>query len=284
MHSTDTDHFMASASLPKQRTSSGGSSKKSLSLTVDGLWQWRRGMWWRAIEVTSWSCEEGLEGRVSFEYKSLIAWVVATFRVARLIVQTPKLQNFGWSVSRPTVTLVALACVSFHFFCFFCLRFFSLYFCFFCLRFFLFFCFLLAFLSFFFCFFCSRFFSLYFCFFCLRFFSLYFCFFCLRFFSLYFCFFCLRFFSLYFCFFFACVSFHYISVFFACVSFHFFRFFCLRFFSFFPVFFFLLAQKTSNKIKKCCNVWMTIAFLTHHEKAAHTGCHKVSRTLPKIDR
>ena len=30
-----------------------------------------------------------------------------------------KLQNFGWSVLRPTVTLVKLACVSFHFFSFF---------------------------------------------------------------------------------------------------------------------------------------------------------------------
>ena len=30
-----------------------------------------------------------------------------------------KLQNFGWSVSRPTVTLVTLACVSFHYFLFF---------------------------------------------------------------------------------------------------------------------------------------------------------------------
>ena len=38
--------------------------------------------------------------------------LVATFRVARL---THKLENFGWSVSRPTVTLVTLACVSFHF-------------------------------------------------------------------------------------------------------------------------------------------------------------------------
>ena len=42
----------------------------------------------------------------------------ATFGVARLTLQTP-IQNFGWSVSRPTVTLVTLACVSLHFFLFF---------------------------------------------------------------------------------------------------------------------------------------------------------------------
>ena len=41
-----------------------------------------------------------------------------------------KLQNFGWSVSQPTVTLVTLASVSFHFYfsCFFCLHFLFIYF------------------------------------------------------------------------------------------------------------------------------------------------------------
>ena len=42
-------------------------------------------------------------------------YVLRPWKVARLTLQTRKLWLVGWSVSRPTVTLVTLACVSFHF-------------------------------------------------------------------------------------------------------------------------------------------------------------------------
>ena len=40
-------------------------------------------------------------------------------------------------------------------------------------------------------------------------------------------------------------------------------------------------HRDGSKFKNCCNVWMTNAFLTHHEKAVRTRCHKVSRSLHK---